>query len=87
MSTFFSQASPATQLAYHWGEKRGRIVKTSFTATLKKLRAERGLSQAQLGQRLFVDKSAVARNDVRRLGNARRGEPRIHVAFQTQSLA
>lgn len=36
-------------------------MKTSFTTTLKKLRAERGLSQAQLGQRLFVDKSTVAR--------------------------
>ncbi len=61
MSTLF----PKPRLLRSWliigGERRGRIVKTSFTATLKKLRAERGLSQAQLGQRLFVDKSTVAR--------------------------
>ena len=36
-------------------------VNTLFASTLRKLREERGLSQAQLGQQLFVNHSTVAR--------------------------
>ena len=34
---------------------------TRFSETLKKLRAERGISQIQLAERLFVDRSTISR--------------------------
>ena len=34
---------------------------TMFSKTLKKLRAERGISQIQLAERLFVDRSTISR--------------------------
>ncbi len=34
---------------------------TMFSKTLKKLRAERGISQIQLAEQLFVDRSAISR--------------------------
>jgi len=35
-----------------------------FAETLKKLRAERGLSQIQLGEQMFVNQSTVAQQQV-----------------------
>ena len=37
------------------------IMNTIFAETLKKLRKEKGLSQIQLGEKLFVNKSTIAR--------------------------
>ena len=37
------------------------IMNTLFAETLKKLRKEKGLSQIQLGEKLFVNKSTIAR--------------------------
>ncbi len=65
MSSFICALAFAKRMVYYHDESKDKggfhIMTTLFAETLKKLRKEKGFTQAQLGTRVFVNNSTVAR--------------------------